>query len=185
MDCSTPGSMGFSRQEYRSRLLFLSPGDLSYPGIERGPASLAGGFFTTDHQGSMGPLLKATKISPQVSKKGNARLPKYIEGKEEAAADESQRPFKLKPSPSISSLHSSGSCRSPREVGGLQTPPGAGSPAPTLGAPPPARSPAPTPPLLHWPTPSGEGGPSHRFSGVGPPLRPRSAKQSFLSKELT
>ena len=165
MDCSTPGSMGFSRQEYRSRLLFLSPGDLSYPGIERGPASLAGGFFTTDHQGSMGPLLKATKISPQVSKKGNARLPKYIEGKEEAAADESQRPFKLKPSPSISSLHSSGSCRSPREVGGLQTPPGAGSPAPTLGAPPPARSPAPS---SREPRPQPGAPPPHRPFSTGP-----------------
>ena len=45
-----PMSMGFSRQEYWSGLLFPSPGDLPYPGIEpTTPASpaLAGGFFTT------------------------------------------------------------------------------------------------------------------------------------------
>ena len=45
-----PLSMGFSRQEYRSRLPFPSPGDLPDPGVE--PTSLmspapAGGFFTT------------------------------------------------------------------------------------------------------------------------------------------
>ena len=43
-------SMGFSRQEYWSTLLFPSPGDLPDPGIK--PTSLtspamAGGFFTT------------------------------------------------------------------------------------------------------------------------------------------
>ena len=47
--CLVPGSMGFSRQEYWSRLPFPPPGDLPDPGIE--PASLgsppvAGGFFT-------------------------------------------------------------------------------------------------------------------------------------------
>ena len=45
-----PLSMGFSRQEYWSKLPFPSPGDLSDPGIE--PVSLmspalAGRFFTT------------------------------------------------------------------------------------------------------------------------------------------
>ena len=45
-----PRSLGFSRQEYCSGLLCLSPGDLPNPGIE--PKSLispalAGGFFTT------------------------------------------------------------------------------------------------------------------------------------------
>ena len=41
MDYSLLGSFfhGFSRQEYWSRLPFLSPGDLPYPGIEsRSPA---------------------------------------------------------------------------------------------------------------------------------------------------
>ena len=45
-----PLSMGCSRQEYWSGLLFLSPGYLPNPGIEpTTPASpaLAGGFFTT------------------------------------------------------------------------------------------------------------------------------------------
>ena len=52
MDCScqAPLSMGFSRQEYWSRLPYPSPGYLPNPGIE--PESfmsptLAGGFFTT------------------------------------------------------------------------------------------------------------------------------------------
>ena len=44
-----PLSMGFSRQEYWSRLPFPPPGDLSDPGIE--PTSPAGGFFTTNPQG--------------------------------------------------------------------------------------------------------------------------------------
>ena len=48
--CQVPLSMAYSRQEYRSGLPFLSPGDLPDPGIE--PTSLAspalaGGFFTT------------------------------------------------------------------------------------------------------------------------------------------
>ena len=37
--CQAPLSMGFSRQEYWSGLLFPSPGDLPNPGIEpRSPA---------------------------------------------------------------------------------------------------------------------------------------------------
>ena len=46
-------SMGFSRQEYRSGLPFLS-GDLPNPGIKsESPVSpaLAGGFFTTEPPG--------------------------------------------------------------------------------------------------------------------------------------
>ena len=48
--CQAPLSMGFSRQEYWSRLPFPTPGDLPKPEIE--PVSLAspalaGRFFTT------------------------------------------------------------------------------------------------------------------------------------------
>ena len=51
MDYSSSGSsVGFSRQEYWSRLPFSPPGDLPDPGIElaalTSPA-LTGGFFTT------------------------------------------------------------------------------------------------------------------------------------------
>ena len=50
MDCSPPGSMGFSRQEYWSAFPCPSPGDLPDPGIEpqslTSPA-LADRFFTT------------------------------------------------------------------------------------------------------------------------------------------
>ena len=47
----TPLSMGFSRQEYWSRLPFPSPGDLSDPGIKAVFPALAGGFFTTEPPG--------------------------------------------------------------------------------------------------------------------------------------
>ena len=43
-----PLSMEFSRQEYWSGLPFLSPGDLSGPGIELMSPALSGGFFTTE-----------------------------------------------------------------------------------------------------------------------------------------
>ena len=42
-----PLSVGFSRQECWSRLLFPSPGDLPNPGIEPMSPALSGGFFTT------------------------------------------------------------------------------------------------------------------------------------------
>ena len=48
--CQAPLSMGFSRQEYWSRLSFPPPGDLPNPGIEPEsfvPPELAGGFFTS------------------------------------------------------------------------------------------------------------------------------------------
>ena len=48
-----PLSMGFPRQEYRSGLSFPSPGDLPDPGMEPTSPALAGGLFTTDHQGSL------------------------------------------------------------------------------------------------------------------------------------
>jgi len=44
--------MGFPRQEYWSGLPFPSPGDIPDPGIEPTSPALAGGFFTTGHQGS-------------------------------------------------------------------------------------------------------------------------------------
>jgi len=44
MDCSLPGSMEFSRQEYWSGLSFPSPGHLLDPGIESVSPVLAGGF---------------------------------------------------------------------------------------------------------------------------------------------
>ena len=46
--CQTLLSMGFSRQEYWSRLLWPPPGDLSNPGIEPSSPTLAGGFLTTN-----------------------------------------------------------------------------------------------------------------------------------------
>ena len=43
-----PLSMGFSGQEYWSRLPFPSSGDLADPGIKPAFPALAGGFLTTE-----------------------------------------------------------------------------------------------------------------------------------------
>ena len=62
-----PLSMGFSRQEYWSGLPWLSPGDLPDPRTEPVSTELAGGFFTTDHQGSSRkqlPCIYCWKTSP-------------------------------------------------------------------------------------------------------------------------
>ena len=40
--------MGFSREEYWSRLPFCLPGDLPDPGVESTSPALADGFFTTE-----------------------------------------------------------------------------------------------------------------------------------------
>ena len=64
---SMPLSMGFSRQEYWSGLPWLSPGDLPDPRTEPVSTELAGGFFTTDHQGSSRkqlPCIYCWKTSP-------------------------------------------------------------------------------------------------------------------------
>ena len=45
-----PLSMGFSRQEYWSGLLFPPPGDLPDPGIEPKYTALAGGSLPQSHQ---------------------------------------------------------------------------------------------------------------------------------------
>ena len=53
-DHQAPLSMGFSGQGYRSRLPFLSPGDLPDSGIKLeslASPSLVGGFFTTELPG--------------------------------------------------------------------------------------------------------------------------------------
>ena len=57
-----PLSMGFSRQEYWSRLPFPTLGDLPKPGIKPEYSELAGGFFTTEPLGK--PRVR-TKRSPQ------------------------------------------------------------------------------------------------------------------------
>ena len=43
-----PPSMGFSRQEYWSGLPFLSPGDLSNPGVEPGSPSFQADALTSE-----------------------------------------------------------------------------------------------------------------------------------------
>ena len=46
--CQAPLSMGFSREEYWSGLLFPSPGDLPDPGIKTGSPVLQEGFLLTE-----------------------------------------------------------------------------------------------------------------------------------------
>ena len=53
----TPLSMGFSRQEYRSRLPFPSPEGLPNLVIEPTSPALAGGFFITELCGKPNTLL--------------------------------------------------------------------------------------------------------------------------------
>ena len=49
--CQVPLSMGFSRREYWSGLLFPSPGDLPDPGIEpRSPALQADSLLTATRE---------------------------------------------------------------------------------------------------------------------------------------
>ena len=49
--CQAPLSMGFPRQEYWSRLPFLTPGDLLSPGIKAEAPALAGRFFIPEPPG--------------------------------------------------------------------------------------------------------------------------------------
>ena len=53
LDCSRQAlpPMGFSRQEYWSRLPWPPPGDLPDSGVEPASSALAGAFFTTEPQG--------------------------------------------------------------------------------------------------------------------------------------
>ena len=46
--CQASLPMGFPRQEYQSGLPFLSPGDLSYLGIEPTSPGLESRFFTAE-----------------------------------------------------------------------------------------------------------------------------------------
>ena len=49
--CQAPPSMGFSRQDYWSGLLFPSPGDLPNPGIEPGSPALQADSLPSEPQG--------------------------------------------------------------------------------------------------------------------------------------
>ena len=63
VDSSTPGSMGFSRQEYWSRLSLPPPGDLTNPGIEPVPC-VAGGFL---NQLQMCPYIKSPLLKKSLT----------------------------------------------------------------------------------------------------------------------
>ena len=57
MNCSMPGFMEFSRQEYWSELSLPYPEAHPRPGIESTSPALAGGFFTTGPPGK--PLIRS------------------------------------------------------------------------------------------------------------------------------
>ena len=61
--CQTTLSMGFSRQEYWSRLPFPTPGNLSSPGIKPVSPAMGGRIFTTSHLGSTPSLLDASILT--------------------------------------------------------------------------------------------------------------------------
>ena len=63
--CQAPLSIGFSRQEYWSGLLFPPPGDLPHQGTELMSPALAGGFFTSSlsQRGSYGVAKSPTALS--------------------------------------------------------------------------------------------------------------------------
>ena len=76
-------SMGFSRQEYWSGLLFPPPGDLPHPGIKpTSPAApaLASGFFNTEPLGKPSGKMVPTKERP-CGKKPRRSLRNNIEGR--------------------------------------------------------------------------------------------------------
>ena len=75
-------SNGFPRQEYWSRLPFLSPGDLSDPGIDPVSAALADGFFTTEPPGKPeGESKRTLSVSSTPGNKGNFHMVnfKYVQ----------------------------------------------------------------------------------------------------------
>ena len=81
MDYSPPdfSSMGFSRQEYQSRLPFSSPEDLPDPGMEPLSPSLAGRFFTTKPPGK--PKLK--DITFRLIEKNGLKKEEKVQNKKE------------------------------------------------------------------------------------------------------
>ena len=81
--CQAPLSMGFSKQEYWSRLPFLPPGDLSDPEIEPRSPALTGGFFPAEPPGinvsqSIGGFytLGYTSLQNQVRQTLNFQIPR-------------------------------------------------------------------------------------------------------------
>ena len=66
-----PLSMGFPREEYWSGLPFLSPGDLSDPGIRPTSPEFEGRFFSTEPSGkpqevNRGPIMQGLKLLERV-----------------------------------------------------------------------------------------------------------------------
>ena len=68
--CQAPLSVGFPRQEYWSRLLLSSSGDLSNPGIELVSPVLTGGFFTTEPPGKPPPSIQGSEMIYGISGAG-------------------------------------------------------------------------------------------------------------------
>ena len=65
--CQAPLSLGFLRQEYWSRLPFLSPGDLPDPGIEPVSPALQEDCLLMSHQGSPIPILGIMTLRHRLS----------------------------------------------------------------------------------------------------------------------
>ena len=63
--CQAPPSLGFSRQEYCSGLLFPSPGDLPDPGIEPGSPTLEADALTSEPPGEPCCIYKTSPNYPE------------------------------------------------------------------------------------------------------------------------
>ena len=74
VDCGLPGSsIGFSRQEYWSRLPFPFPEDLPDPGIEPGSPALQADSLPSELQGrSMGGEVELNPLSAHVLSQSNS-----------------------------------------------------------------------------------------------------------------
>ena len=97
MDCTrqAPPSMGSSRQEYKSGLLWPPPGDLLNPRIEPRSSSLAGRVFTAEPSGSATYVIVA-KYFPTVftavtwaGRRTEAPVGTWVEGRQRAGLDAS------------------------------------------------------------------------------------------------
>ena len=69
VDPQAPLFMGFSWQEYWSRLLFLFPGDLSNPGIKPGSPALQAEFLLSElpHRKSQNNSVESEKLKNSIS----------------------------------------------------------------------------------------------------------------------
>ena len=73
--CQVPLSMGFSRQEYCSRLPFPSPGDLPEPGIEPGSPALQADSLLAELRGNPSYIIYSKRLNSMQNKAIYVKIP--------------------------------------------------------------------------------------------------------------